>query len=155
MSERNIPGISESHLRAFTSTLALVDGALCEFARWASGHSAKGVMYEEINDLSPKKQKELLGGIRAVRKYIRGLRDKLGLKPEQAAVSHKIWVQCSTFWEALVELESTHMKRYGALPPKLADELDTMVTRINKRFQGLSIRVRAGESPSKAKEEDK
>jgi len=30
-----------------------------------------------------------------------------------------------------------------------------MVTRINKRFQGLSIRVRAGESPSKAKEEDK
>jgi len=152
MAERNETGLYEAHKRAFTSTLALVDEALCEFERWALGHSARGVMYMEVNDLSARKRKELLAGIANVRKTIKDLREKLGLLPERTSVSHKIWVLCSGFWEPLVELEGSHLVRFGALPPKLEQELDVLVTRVNKQFQGLSTKVRAKEAPFQGKE---
>jgi len=152
MAERNETGLSEAHKRSFAATLALVDGALCEFERWASGHSAKGVMFEEVNDLSPRKRRELLAGVLSVRKAIGELRGKLGLQPERASVSHKIWVLCSGFWEPLVELESPHLKRFGALPVKQAQELDILVTRINRQFQGISTKVRSKEAPIRAKD---
>jgi len=155
MSERNGPGITESHIRAFTATLAIVDEALCEFERWASGHAAKGDMYEEVNDLTPRKRKNLLGGIHAVRESIRNLRDHLGLKPERSSVSHMIWVKCAGYWESLVELESPYLKRYGSLPPDLARKLDAQVTRINRQFRRLSTLVRARESFARTKERDK
>jgi len=154
MNERSGPGISSAHRTAYASMLGLLDEALCEFERWGAGQSAKGVMYEEINDLTPAKQKELLAGIRAVRKTIRLLRDKLGLRPERSVVSHKVWVVCSGYWESLVELESAHMKRYGPLPPALARELDALATRVNTQFQALSTKVRSGEPSPRVEEDD-
>ena len=152
MAERNEAGLTDSHKRAYASTLALVDEALCEFERWASGQAARGVMYQEVNDLSPGKRRELQAGILSVRKTMEDLREKLGLKPETASVSHKIWVLCSGFWEPLVELEGSYLKRFGALAPKQVQELDALVTRINRQFQGLSAKVRSKEAPVRAKD---
>jgi len=154
-SERDGQGMSESHFRAFGATLGLVDEALCEFERWALGRAARGVIFEEINDLSLGKRKKLLDGINAVRGSIKELQDRLGLEKEQLVVSHAIWVKCSGFWEMLVELESSHLKRYGPVPPKLAQELDAQVTRINRQFQGLSTLVRARDSTGKPKDPGK
>ena len=143
MTGRNRPVFSDDHRRHIAATLGMLDESLCAFARWARGHAARGVLYEEHNDLSPEVRRRLRKEISDLRALLRETQKELGLQPERPAASHLIWVACSALWEHLVELETRYLKAYGPVPPDLAGPHDARMRDISARVQHISKMARS------------
>ncbi len=98
--------LSENHRRSISITLQLVDQALCEWDDWANGRVQSGIMYRQLDTLSPAQKHQLQKQITKVRELVVRLRDDLGLEPKNIATSHLIIGQTSLLWEMLTELSS-------------------------------------------------
>jgi hypothetical protein len=130
------------------ATLTMLDESLCSFDRWARGHAARGVLYEEDNDLSPEVRRRLRGEISGLRSLLRETRNELGLQPERQTASHLIWIACSMLWEHLVELECRYLKAYGSVPADLAGAHDARMRDITRRLDQISKLARSSRAGS-------
>jgi hypothetical protein len=133
--------ISENHRRGIATTLGLLDETLCRFAPWAHGSEAHGVLYEERNSLTAGQREQLLATIASIREVMKSLRDDLKLDKRLLDVRTTVWSESSSRWEALVELGTGHLKRYGDMPAGFAEYLDPKVEAIIqllRRFSELS-----------------
>jgi hypothetical protein len=135
--------VSENHRRGISSTLGILDEMLCRFERWAKGESVRGVLYREEGKLSPEQRAAILKEIRNIRETLTQLRNKLELNEKTIDIPTAIWSQCSWFWEALVELESRHLRRYGSLPAGLEKYLDPKIHHIIEHLTKISEIVHA------------
>jgi hypothetical protein len=77
-----------------------------------------------------------------MRGLLRELKDALGLEVETEDVGRKIWGECSTFWEVLVETKSRFLKRYGPPPDGLAEYLDPQIDVLIEHLRNLTDLVR-------------
>lgn len=116
--------LGENHRRGIASTLTLVDEMLCRFERWARGESAEGVLYRERNALTERQRKALNAEIAELRKRMAELRDALKLPAKTQDVAVAIWAESSARREALMELNSRHLRRYGRLPAGFGETYD-------------------------------
>jgi hypothetical protein len=116
--------LSENHRRSISITLQLVDQALCEWDDWANGRVQSGIMYRQLDTLSPFQKHQLQKKITKVRQLVVRLRDDLGLEPKNIATSHSIIGQASLLWEMLTELSSRGLQGYGKVPDELGHYLD-------------------------------
>jgi len=91
-------------------------------------------------------------GSRRTRTQIRGvlreLRDVLGLEIETEDVGRKIWGECSTFWEILMETKSRFLARYGPPPEGLAEYLDPRIDGLIASLRNLTKSVGVETVPS-------
>ena len=124
--------LSDNHRRGISSTLGLLDEMLCRFERWANGEAAKGVLYRERDTLTGKQRQSILKEIAVLREILRELRDSLGLEVKTQDIASAIWSESSAYWEALVELDAGHLRRYGDMPEGFADDFDPKVEMIVK-----------------------
>ncbi|MFW6132516.1 MAG: hypothetical protein ACOC8F_01370 [Planctomycetota bacterium] len=122
--------LSDNHRRGISSTLALLDEMLCRFERWANCEAAEGVLYQERDTLSRRQRQRILNEIAALRRVLTELHDSLGLEVKTQDVASAIWSQSSAYWEALVELGSKHLRRYGDMPEGFAGDFDPKVEQI-------------------------
>lgn len=122
--------MSELHIRGISTALALLDETLCSFERWATGHEAHGVLYQEHNALLPQEREGILSAVRQIRAEIRGAREKLGLDAKVQDVASSIWGWACTMMEPLQELEGRHLRRYGEPPAELVEYMDPKVARL-------------------------
>jgi hypothetical protein len=145
--------IGKNHRRGVSTTLALVDEALCEFEHWAEGREARSVLYREHNNLSPAQRKSLLAEVSKMRAVIGELRDALGLEAAGQEAAQSIWGRCSALREHLVELTGRHLRRYGKPAPGLADYLDPRVDELLRRLDRVSSLVSGNvpEAPTDAR----
>jgi hypothetical protein len=139
--------ISENHRRGIESTLGLLDEMLCRFEQWARGSESRGVLYEEHNSLTARQRKQILGTIVSIREVMKTLRDDLNLEGKVQDVRTAIWSQSASFWEALVELESPRLKRYGDLPAGFAEYFDPKVDTLIELLRGFSETVQRPAKP--------
>ena len=95
--------LSENHRRSISITLQLVDQALCEWDDWANGRVQSGIMYRQLDTLSPVQKHQLQKKITKVRQLVVRLRDDLGLEPKNTATSHSI------IGQAVSSAPSTHV----------------------------------------------
>jgi len=116
--------LNESHRRAVTITLRMMDQMLCEFEEYARGREIHSVFFEEQNSLTARQKTALLAEIEKVRGLMEEIKNHLSLEGEVENVSNSMWGRASAFWEVLVETTSRHLKRYGEAPAGLAEYLD-------------------------------
>ena len=119
--------VGDNHRRGITTALTLLDRLLCEIEQYAHGREARSVLHVEHNALSAGQRKRLQAEIGRMRGLLQELKDGLGLETEPEDVGRKIWGECSTFWEVLVETKSRFLKRYGKPPVGLAEYLDPRI----------------------------
>jgi len=93
---------------------------------WAKGREVRSVLYEERNDLSEDQRREILREVEDLRGILRQIGDFLGL------------------WEGLVELEGKYLRRYGEVPPKLAEYMDSQVAALIEGLQRICSIVSSG-----------
>ena len=113
--------MSETHIRGISTTLALLDEALCQFEQWAAGREAHAVLYEERNNLSLQQRQAILAEIQEIRPLLKEMRERLNLSPKEEDAASSIWGRCWTLLEPLEELEGRHLRRYGEPPADLVE----------------------------------
>jgi hypothetical protein len=126
MKKQNMASIelSENHRRTISITLQLVDQALCEWNDWANGKVQLGIMYRQLDTLSPVQKHELQDEIISLRQLIGLLRNDLGLEPKDVATSQSIFSHASLLWEMLTELNARGLQAYGKVPDELTRYID-------------------------------
>ena len=118
--------LSENHRRSISITLQLVDQALCEWNDWANGKVQLGIMYRQLDTLSPVQKHELQDKIISLRQLIGLLRNDLGLKTKDVATSQSIFSHASLLWEMLTELNARGLQAYGKVPDELTRYIDPL-----------------------------
>jgi hypothetical protein len=130
--------LSDNHRRGIVAALLLCDRMLCEVEQYAQGREVRSVFYVERNALSPSHRTSLSAEIAHMRHLLQELKDGLGLETEAQDVGRRIWGECSTFWEVLVETKSRFLKRYGQPPEGLADYLDPRIDALIGHLRNLA-----------------
>lgn len=125
-----LTGLSENHQRGLTTALVLLDEMLCEIEHFAQGRQYRSVFYVERNRLSPDHRTRLAAEVGRMRRLLRELQEDLELKPTIEDPARKIWGHASGFWEVLVEAQSPYLRRYGDVPPALANYLDPRLEKL-------------------------
>ncbi|MCX8035866.1 MAG: hypothetical protein N3D11_02195 [Candidatus Sumerlaeia bacterium] len=119
--------LDENHRRAVSSTLAMLDRALCLFQRWAEGNETKAVMYREENTLHSQQRAAILDAIRHLRALLAEVCAGLALHKTSVETAQAIRGHCAVLWEALEGIQSKALRAYGKPPPQLRAYLDPRV----------------------------
>jgi len=135
------PKLGEFHRRGISTTLTVVDEALCEFEQWAKGRETRSVLHRERNTLSAAQRRALLAQIRDMRAVLRELDHELDLEGAVQDAARAIWAKASALREHVIELESRHLRRYGQPPTGLAEYLDPRVADLVKRLDRIASAV--------------
>lgn len=138
--------VSENHIRGISTTLALLDKALCEFDRWAKGHEIRTVLYQVLNPLSEAERQLIVEEVAEMKTMLEEIRRTLRLEVTVRSSDRMISSSCSILWASLLELDSRHLQRYGELPPGLADYLDPRIAPLNDRLRRIGAAA-AGSLP--------
>jgi len=139
--------LGANHQRGIATALLLLDRMLREVEEYARGRETRSVFYVEHNTLSADRRVSLLAEISQMRNLLQELKDGLGLEVEPEDIGRKIWGDCSTFWEVLVETKSRFLERYGRLPDGLAEYLDPRIDLLIEHLRKLTDLVRPAERP--------
>ena len=143
--------ISDNHRRSISITLGLLDETLCRFQSWAEGTHGQGVLYRQQDDLTHSQREKVLREIAAVRRLLGELKDSLALEPTTQDLAGAIWSESLGHLEALVELGSKYLRRYGETPAGFAEYFDPRIEAIIGHM--VRIARAAGHSDRDATEE--
>jgi len=130
MQDHAIHDLSQGQKCRITTTLAILDEALCEFEQWAEGREMKSIFYREQNELQPDQREAIKNRVVRIREKLRELRDGLQIEVNSRSAVQRIWSQCSILWVSLIEVTSKHLKGYGDVPGELSDYLDPKVAEL-------------------------
>jgi len=130
--------IHENHRRGISSTLAVLDRALCDFKRWAEGKNTRSSLYREQNRLTLSQRKKILETASEIQSEIKEIRDRLELHDHVLEVERAIIVKCEILQDDLEDLRGDHLNRYGEPDPGLTRFLDPRVQTIIQRLRELS-----------------
>lgn len=144
--------IHENHRRGISSTLGILDRALCDFRRWAEGHESSSSLFHERNNLTDPQRVRILEVTADIQGLIQEIRDRLDLHGFDLEVGRVISVQCAFLWEDLVELQGHRLGRYGKPDPGLTRYLDPRVQAIIDRLMDVAS-VAGRETTSEATSE--
>ena len=130
--------LSESHRRAITIALRMLDQMLCEFEEYARGRERHSVFYQERNSLTDPQRRALQGQIEEMRKVMADIKSRLALENEADPVAKRIWAKSAAFWEVLVETTTKHLARYGKPAQELGEFLDPRLTLLIRHLEGIT-----------------
>jgi hypothetical protein len=130
--------MSENHIRGISVTLSDLDKVMCEFDQWSKGYEVRSVLYEMRNTLSHEQRQRIAVEIAHVRTMLRSIRDRLELPVTVRSADRSIVSFCAVLWSSLVELEGRRLRRYGEVPPGLAEYLDPKVATLSERLQSIA-----------------
>ena len=128
--------VSENHRRVISTTLRIVDRAVCDFDELARGRRREGVMFHEKNDLSSAQRSELAASVSRLHQMMHDMARRLDLEPEVVSAGTEIRAECAGLWEVLIETSSRYLRGYGQVPPALAryvnDQIDSLVAELRE-----------------------
>jgi hypothetical protein len=130
--------MSENHIRTISTTLALLDKALCEFQQWAQGREIRSVLYEIRNPLSVAQRELIAQEVPAMKGILEDVRATLNLELSVPSADKMITGSCAVLWAWLSELERRHLGKYGEVPPGLSEFLDPKVAELIRRLRNIS-----------------
>ncbi len=130
--------MTEGHKGTISTTLWLVDKALCEFRMWAEGRGCKSVFYTEANNLTPNQRIALLREVERMQGYLRELREALQLEGHAESAAESIRSRTTSMWIYLIELGGKYLRGYGEPSPELLRILDPRVRELLQGVQNIS-----------------
>jgi len=147
MSLLNGLSISDNHRRTIAATMTLLDKQLSQLERYCRGQTFKGPLYLERDDLSLWQKDSILKEIDATRRVLTEMRDHLALPVTAERFTEMTRAKSSILWASLVELESSHLQRYGRLPDGFGPAHDLMLQFILARLDAISHITRETHRP--------
>ena len=105
---------------------------------WTNGRVQSGIMYRQLDTLSPFQKHQLQKKITKVRQLVVRLRDDLGIEPKNVATSHCIIGHASLLWEMLTELNSRGLRGYGKVPDELGHYLDPIGEKLANEINAIA-----------------
>ena len=130
--------MTEGHKTTISTTLWLVDKALCEFRLWAEGRECKSVFYEEVNNLTHDQRIALLNEVERMQGRLREVQDALRLNGHAERAAESIRSQVTSLWIYLVELGGKYLRGYGEPSRELLAFLDPKVRELLQGVQHIS-----------------
>lgn len=120
----------ENHKHGISIALAIFDETLCRFEEWARGREARSVLYGERNALSPGQRDSLFAEIASLRRLLQEIKEDLDLEGRVQDAASDVWSRSAALRETIMELDSSHLRRYGPVPPEVARIMDAAVPRL-------------------------
>jgi len=130
--------MNENHRRGISVTLSMLDKALCEFDHWAKGCEVHSVLYEIRNTLSRSQCELIVAEVAVMKTKLREIRNELRLDASVRFVDKMILGSCSILWASLIDLEGRRLRRYGEVPPGLAEYLDPLAVALSRHVRNIS-----------------
>ncbi len=115
--------LSENYNRAISTTLSLLDEALCEFGLYSKGHEIHSVLYEMRNHLSPAQREKLASVVAEMQGVLREVRHVLRLESKVRDAEHSIIGSRTVLWISLSEIQGKGLRGYGEPPPGMTEYL--------------------------------
>ncbi len=101
------------------------------------GTTVRSVLYEIRNTLSEDQRRLIAEEVAEMKSILREIRSTLDLEASVRYVDKMILGSCSVLWVSLAELDGRHLRRYGEVPPGLAEYLDPQVDALNDRLRSI------------------
>lgn len=130
--------VPANHQRSIAARLSLLDRCMCDVQRWASLGELSSVLYQEHNTLTPEQGREILAQVSAVRAILAQLRHDLELQPKVGRVVRSIQAGCTTSCLSLAELDPKRLRRFGEVPPGLAEYLEPRLAELAERLRQIA-----------------
>lgn len=119
--------IHKNHRRSITSMLRTADKQMIQIKRWAKGEVSGGVLYHEIDNLSPEQKEALLNRIDELSQLMDQVKDTLELETDEVPVNRLILGRSAILWESFMEMHSRYLKGYGDVSEDFAEAWDPRV----------------------------
>jgi hypothetical protein len=101
------------------------------------GHEIRSVLYEIRNTLSDAQRELIAVEVAEMKNILEEVRSNLSLEVTTRYVDKIFLGSCSILWTYLMELEGRRLKKYGEVPPGLAEYLDPQVDTLNERLRSI------------------
>lgn len=136
--------ISPNHQRVIVVGLYMLEKSI-ERIEEALITGDRGKITYRVNDrLDDEIRNSILQDIEEMRKIIRELKDELNLRTQEESMARKVRGEAAHIWEALSDMRSSGLDRYGKTPKELADFWDPRVEELIE----ISLRIEAKSNKS-------
>jgi len=134
---------------SLTNVLRMLEERLRQAQAWLPGVDETGLLYHRSLRLSPKQQELAARIIAMALDEIAQVSREFDLQPAQDDLAAVISAGMSLMWADLVDTRSDKMNRFGAVDPRLAQQLDPHLDRLIEMVLLLSslVRGKAAEPP--------
>ncbi len=119
--------INQNHQRVITVGLYTLEKSTELIEQLLTVQDGERITYKANNQLDDKVRNSVLRDIEEMRKIIRELKDELNLKPREESIARNVRAEAAHIWEALCDMLSGGLDRYGKTPKELADLWDPKV----------------------------
>ncbi len=129
--------ISENHQRVMTVGLHTLEKSLELIEQLLTVQNREKITYKVTDQLNDKVRISVLQDVEKMRETVRELKDELNLKTREESIARNVQAETAHIWEALCEMVSGELDRYGKTPKELADFWDPKV----KELIEISLRI--------------
>ncbi|MBI2486163.1 MAG: hypothetical protein HYW01_04235 [Deltaproteobacteria bacterium] len=137
--------INQYHQRVITAGLYMLEKSIELIERLLIVQDREKITYRVNDQPGDKVRNSVLQDVEKMRKIIRELKDELNLKPREESIARNVRAEAAHIWEALCDMVSGELDRYGKTPKELADLWDPKV----KELIEISLRIEAKVSESR------
>jgi hypothetical protein len=114
--------INQNHQRVMAASLYTLEKSIERIEGILTTQPRYRITYEVNDLLDDEVRSALLQDLERMRNIIERLKEKLNLKPRKDSMTRNLWVvEVINIWEALSEMESDELDRYGKTPKELSD----------------------------------
>jgi hypothetical protein len=131
--------ISPNHQRVIGVGLYLLEKSLERIEDALITVDKERITYKVNDHLDDEVRNSVLQDIEQMRKIIRDLKDELNLQTQEESVVRRVRGEAAHIWEALSDMRSSGLDRYGKTPKELADFWDPKVEELIE----MSLRIEA------------
>lgn len=136
--------ISPNHQRVIIVGLYMLEKSIEQIEGALITGYRERITYEIIDYLDDNIRNSILQDIEKMRKIIRELKDGLNLQTQEESVLRKVRGEAAHIWEALSDMTSGGLDRYGKTPKELADFWDSKIEELIE----ISLKIEAKSSKS-------
>jgi hypothetical protein len=129
--------ISQNHQRVIVVGLFTLKKSTELIEQLLTVQDRERITYKANDQLDDKIRNSVLQDVEKMRNIIRELKEELNLKPREESVAKNVWAEAAHIWEALCDMVSGELDRYGKTPKELADFWDPKV----KELMEISLRI--------------
>ncbi|GEM_PF-1832223 len=132
--------ISPNHQRVIVVGLYMLEKSLERIEEALITEDRGRITYKVNEHLDGEVRNSILQDIEKMRNIIRDLKNELNLQAQEESIARRVRGEAAHIWEALCDMGSRGLDRYGKMPKELADfwdpkidELIEMILRIEAK----------------------
>ena len=143
--------LNENHKRALLNHFHYVDSLLCDLEQVMDTTNSRSLFQKYIQDVTPLQRKAIIDSFAHIRKVMCHFLENKGIRLEYSQRSVQELIRTSvTFADITVEeLSPSYMRGYGKLSAEAAQELEEIVSEMEKSLNHLHTILSQGSNDTR------